>query len=95
MDDQTLTFTLPETMKMEDCEQLHSFLSAAQGHSVEIDCAAVTRLTGLAGQILAMGRKAWDATDNSFQLKQQSTGLQESAATLGLSDVLNLKEVDG
>ena len=88
MTDDTATFELPATMKIEDCEKLHAFLTESQAGDVKIDCQSVERLSGLAAQTLAMAAKAWRKDDRRLVFDAPSAGFTDSVANLGLTDML-------
>lgn len=84
---ETVCFELPPVMKLEDCQGLHAFLQDAHGKPVTLECAAVTRITGLAGQMILMAQKSWAADNLQFDLNAPSEGCIESLKILGM-DVL-------
>lgn len=88
MSDIGCTFTLPSVAKMEDCEKLHAFLSGAQDKDIAIDCSAVTRLSGLAAQLLLMGHQASTRTGNRLVLANPSPECMASLETPGLQNTL-------
>lgn len=81
-------FTLPPVMKMDDCERLHAFLRDRLDQPVQLDCSSVTRLGGLAAQLIAMGAMTWAKTDNAFIVSDPSPGCRQSLASMGLSQLL-------
>ncbi len=86
------TFELPPVMKLEDCQQLHSFLEQSAELPIVLDCSAVTRLGGLGAQIIQMAHAAWDANDLRVVLADPTPECRESLNTLGLSDLLTEAE---
>ncbi|MCK0095588.1 STAS domain-containing protein [Yoonia sp. F2084L] len=85
----TATFELTATMKIDDCEKLHQFLESAQDEPVEIDCTNVTRLGGLAAQLLLMGQKQWATKDHAFTLSNPTDAFETSIRDLGVNDLLS------
>lgn len=81
-------FELPAIMKIESCEELHTFLAAAQSQDVEIDCSRVERLSGLAAQMLLMADASWRRNARTVALKDPSSAFCEGLARLGLCDRL-------
>lgn len=83
-----LTYVLPAVAKIEDCEELYAFLSTSQDQAVEIDCSAVTRLSGLSAQLLTMAQKAASNGGTGLVLANPSAGFLNGAKMLGLQDIL-------
>lgn len=52
-------FALPDVVRMEDCEALATFLSDTRGAAATVDCSAVSRLGGLAAQMLLIAQRSW------------------------------------
>lgn len=82
-------------MKMDDCAQLHDFLSHQMDSAVVLDCAAVTRLGGLAAQLIAMGAQTWAAANQTFSLSNPSIGFRQSLEDLGFSHLLTQEGSQG
>lgn len=86
------TYALPPVMKLEDCQNLHTFLERSADRSVSLDCSAVTRLGGLGAQMIQMARIAWTANAIELSLVNPSDECVESLNTLGLGDLLKEEE---
>ena len=82
------TFELPESMKIDACQQFHAFLLEAQDKPVHIECGGVKRLGGLAAQLIAMGMQTWSREGQTFEIMNPSQGFQDSLETLGLANLL-------
>lgn len=93
MNDSTASFALPPVTTMEDTERLHTFLLAAQGAAITIDCSAVERLHGLTAQMLVVACNLWRRNAQQVTILNPSTGFQEGVALLGLSDILSAEQV--
>lgn len=83
---QTAIFELPAAMKIDDCQALHAFLDAAQDQPVTIDCRQVTRLGGLAAQLLLIGSRLWTSKGVAFTLSDPSEEFTQCVSDLGLSE---------
>ncbi len=81
-------YHLAAVMTPEDCEQLHGYLNAAYESAVMIKCDAVTRLPGLAAQLLVMAQKSWQQRGFDFALSNISPACADSLETLGLHQLL-------
>ncbi|MBE0413988.1 STAS domain-containing protein [Yoonia sp.] len=88
----TRTFDLPPIMKIEDCQNLHGFLQQSGGTPVILECASVTRLGGLAAQLIKIAATIWAAQGVPFKLVAPSPGFRDSLRALGLDDLLTEKE---
>lgn len=95
MTDDTVHFALGPIMKIEDCEQLHTFLSGATDKSIEIDCSMVERLGGLTAQMLAMASIAWPSKDLQARFANPSPAFAEGIEHLGLSGTIQTDQVAG
>lgn len=89
MTSECATFDLPEVMKLEDCQALHAFLQEHQGTAVILNCAAVTRISGLAAQMIHFAAGEWAGDDAGFSLHEASPGCHESLTTLGFESLLS------
>ncbi|SFR43872.1 STAS domain-containing protein [Yoonia tamlensis] len=85
-------YQLAALMTLEDCEKLHEHLNTAYESAVTLDCAEVTRLPGLAAQLLAMAQKSWEQRGFAFALTNVSDACKENLQTLGLAQLLTHKE---
>lgn len=85
---ETATYDLPTVPKFEDCQNLHSFLQNAVGTPVVVNCNAVTRIGGLAAQILCMAAKTWAADGVPLRFADPTADCRESLKTLGLDTLL-------
>lgn len=90
----TAIYNLPMAPKLEDCQNLHAFLQDAVGTPVEVNCNAVTRLGGLAAQILCVAAKTWAAEGVPLRFADPSTECRDSLTMLGLDTLLNENEGD-
>ncbi len=84
-------FELPPVMKLEDCEALHNFFQESRGQAVTLNCASVTRMTGLSAQLVFFAVRRWSADGVKFALSDASEGCMQSLRTLGL-DVFLFQE---
>jgi hypothetical protein len=80
----TGTYVLPSALTFEACDDLHVFLLKAQGRDVVLDGSGVTRLGGLAAQMLATASIAWAAGGCRMTLADASDDLQRGLDTLAL-----------
>lgn len=87
MDDDTARFELSPTMKIEDCQRFHAFLTGASDKHLAIECSAVERLSGLTAQMLAMACRCW--SDNALKVTfvTPSSGFVHGLALLGLCEL--------
>ncbi|PUB18739.1 chemotaxis protein CheX [Yoonia sediminilitoris] len=88
MTSECATYDLPEVMKLEDCQELHSFLIKQQGTPVALNCTAVTRISGLAAQMIHFAAGEWAGEDVDFSLRDLSPGCITSLTTLGLGGLV-------
>lgn len=84
----TATFDLPPVLKLEECQQLHSFLQQSAGTPVTLNCAAVTRLGGLPAQLITMAAKSWAEDNMPLAFAAPSADFRNCLDTLGLTDFL-------
>ncbi|MFN3663761.1 STAS domain-containing protein [Yoonia sp.] len=84
MKTQPATFVLPRTLTFEACTDLHEFLTSAQGADVVLDGSGVTRLGGIAAQLLACASIIWSAAGHQFSLADPSDSLRKGLTTLAL-----------
>lgn len=85
---ETATFELPPVLKMEECQQLHTFLTESAGLPVTLNGAAVTRIGGLSAQLMRMAADVWTAQSVPFTLADPSQALRDSLGALGLNSIL-------
>ena len=83
------TFDLPPVMTLEDCQDLHAFLQRSLGAPIALHCGAVTRVTGLAAQMMQCAAQIWDQEDVPFTLADPSEGCVETLTMLGLSSLVD------
>jgi chemotaxis protein CheX len=81
---ETATFVLPPVLTFDACADLHAFLVQAQGNDLVVDGRLVSRLGGLAAQILATASIAWAAYGVSLTLVNESDPLRRGLETLAL-----------
>ena len=87
------SYQLPAMMTLEDCEKLRDHLTASYDTAVTLNCAAVTRLTGLAAQIILAAKNSWQQRGLTFALADISPTCKDSIDMLGLAPAL-LQEGD-
>ncbi|WP_342076271.1 hypothetical protein [Yoonia sp. SS1-5] len=75
-------------MKLEDCQALHAFLSQSQADGIALNAANVTRLPGLAAQLIDFAARQWTANDLPFVVAQPNEGFIDSLETMGFQDLL-------
>ncbi|WP_019956142.1 STAS domain-containing protein [Yoonia vestfoldensis] len=80
----TAIFALPPVLTFEACEDLHAALTRAQGSDLVIDGRDVSRLGGLAAQILATASVAWAANGQHLTLANASDDLRNALEMLAL-----------
>lgn len=88
------TYALPSATRLEDCQRLYAFLEQSADQAVALDCGAVTRLGGLAAQMILMASKSWSDNDLQFALKNATADCVDNLKTLGLHDHLIVEEAD-
>lgn len=88
----TARFDLPPILKVEECQTLHAFLQHADGQPVTLDCARVTRLGGLAAQLIQMAATSWAAKNLPFTLAAPSDDFRNCLAILGMDSLLSESE---
>ncbi|MCG3267093.1 STAS domain-containing protein [Yoonia sp. I 8.24] len=81
-------YQLAAVMTPEDCEKLHDYLNTAYESAIMVKCDAVTRLPGLAAQLLVMAQKSWQQRGFGFALSDISPACADSLKTLGLQQFL-------
>lgn len=84
----TATFDLPPVLKLEECQQLHTFLQQSVGTPITLNCGAVTRLGGLPAQLIAMAAKSWALDDVPMLLANPTDNFRDCLQSLGLDAVL-------
>lgn len=84
----TATFDLPPLLKLEECQQLHSFLQQSAGTPVTLNCADVTRLGGLPAQLITMAAKTWAEDNVPLAFAAPSADFRNCLDTLGLTELL-------
>jgi anti-anti-sigma regulatory factor len=89
---ETAIFELPAAMKIDDCQALHAFLHTAQDQPVTINCGHVTRLGGLAAQLLLISSQIWASKGVDFLLVNQTTDFKQCISDLGLTEHLLMKD---
>lgn len=85
----TATFDLPAVLNVEACQNLHAFLQQATDTPVTVDCGAITRIGGLAAQLIRMAATDWTARDMPFTLANPSTDCRNCLELLGFDTLLN------
>lgn len=80
----TATIVLPSALTFEACEDLFADLRQAHGSDLIIDGRAVSRLTGLAAQILATASVAWAADGRRLTFVDVSDDLHKALEMLAL-----------
>ncbi|MEO1639374.1 MAG: STAS domain-containing protein [Pseudomonadota bacterium] len=75
MTNDTSRFALPAVVRMEDCEALSQFLKDARGAAATVDCSGVTRLGGLAAQMIIVAKRTWAADDQPLELIEADQAL--------------------
>lgn len=85
----TATIDLPAVLNVEACQNLHAFLQQAAGTPVTLDCGAVTRIGGLAAQLIRMAATEWAAQDVPFALADPSADCRNCLEILGFDTLLN------
>ena len=80
----TATIALPPALTFEACEDLFAALKQAQGNDLIIDGSNVSRLGGLAAQILATASVAWAASGRSLTLVNETDALRPGLELLAL-----------
>lgn len=81
---ETATFVLPPVLTFDACADLHAFLVKAQGADLVLDGRLVSRVGGLAAQILATATRAWAAGGHRLTLVNESHDLRSGLETLAL-----------
>ena len=89
----SVNFEMPPLMKVEDCEAFFTFLQNATGKAVSLQCGEVTRITGLAAQMILIAAQSWAAENTPFQMVDPSAGCIKSLDTLGLTEMLSQEGV--
>lgn len=84
MNKDSATFVLPPTLTFEACADLYTFLTSAQGTDVVLDGSKVTRLGGIAAQMLACSSLIWAASGNWLALADPSDELRKGLENLAL-----------
>lgn len=87
------TFDLPPVMTLEDCQDLHAFLQQSRGIPIALNCAAVTRVTGPAAQMMQFAAQVWEREDVGFTLADPSEGFVQTLETLGMASLLDQEGV--
>jgi chemotaxis protein CheX len=80
----TATIALPSVLTFEACEDLFAALKHAQGSDLIIDGSNVSRLGGLAAQILATASVAWAASGRCLTLVNETDDLRQALEQLAL-----------
>ena len=80
----TATIALPPALTFEACEDLFAALKQAQGNDLIIDGSNVSRLGGLAAQILATASVAWATNGRSLTLDNETDALRQGLELLAL-----------
>ncbi|WP_322891749.1 MULTISPECIES: hypothetical protein [unclassified Yoonia] len=81
---ETATFVLPPVLAFDACADLHAFLVKAQGTDLILDGRLVSRVGGLAAQILATATQTWAAGGHSLTVVNESQELRSGLETLAL-----------
>lgn len=81
---ETATFVLPPALTFDACADLHAFLVKAQGTDLVLDGRLVTRVGGLAAQILATAMRAWAASGHNLTLVNDTQDLRSGLEVLAL-----------
>ena len=89
----SVNFEMPPLMKVEDCEAFFTFLQNAAGKAVSLQCGEVTRITGLAAQMILFAAHKWAAENAPFQMVNLSAGCIESLDILGMTEILSQEGV--
>ena len=85
----TATFDLPAVLNVEACQNLDAFLQQATGTPVTLDCGAITRMGGLAAQLVHMAATDWAAQDVPFTLANPSADCRNCLELLGFGTLLH------
>ncbi|MBQ2260644.1 MAG: STAS domain-containing protein [Loktanella sp.] len=81
---ETATFVLPPALTFEACDDLCVALLHAQGADLVLDGSKVTRISGLAAQLLATASLCWAATGRSLTVTDPSDDLRTGLDMLAL-----------
>jgi anti-anti-sigma regulatory factor len=84
-------YQLAAVMTPEDCEKLHDYFNTSYETAVTIECDAVTRLPGLAAQLLMMAQTSWQQRGFDFALTKISPACKDNLETLKLTQLLTQK----
>ena len=88
----TPPYQLPAVMTLEDCEQLRDHLNVSYNTPVTLQLDQVTRLPGLAAQLILAAQKSWQTRGLGFQLAGISPACKENILTLGLDQLLHAED---
>jgi anti-anti-sigma regulatory factor len=82
-------YQLPAVMTLEDCEKLRDQLNTSYDAAVTLQCDQVTRLPGLAAQLILAAQRSWQTRGLDFELANVSLACQENITALGLDQLLH------
>lgn len=84
-------FVLPEALKLEECQRLDRFLRETDSKNIQLDGTAVTRMGGMAAQLIAAHQSIRTAGGTQITVTNPSDGMIAAFETLDLGHVLASK----
>ncbi|WP_322895397.1 MULTISPECIES: STAS domain-containing protein [unclassified Yoonia] len=78
------TFVLPAALTFDACDDLYSVLLKSQGADLVLDGSHVTRISGLAAQLLATASMTWALAGRHLTIANPSGDLRRGLEILAL-----------
>lgn len=86
---ESVTFELPETIKVEECHTLDEFIRSAADRAIVLDGHRVRKFSGLAAQLIAAHQGTRHEANVRMSITLPSQALTDALATLDLSHLLH------